>query len=70
MSLPFMADIEDEYFSDEYSHYTDDELAESPNQRKARLARKQSQVAEKGHCRKCGQHVGRGVGLHEMRCAG
>ncbi len=55
-------------FEDDYAYYTDEELAETPAQRKARLA-KVKPVA-KGHCRKCGAHIGRGVAFHEKVCAG
>lgn len=27
-------------------------------------------VVPKGHCAKCGLHIGRGVKLHEKRCEG
>lgn len=67
MSLPFYADLGDlEDHFDDYSRYTDQELAESPNDRKARLAGEQD--VPKGTCRKCGQHIGKGIHFHERAC--
>lgn len=59
--------ILDEWESD-YAYYTDEELAESPRERKARLAAERE--VPKGHCRKCGAHIGRGVAFHEKACNG
>lgn len=50
-----------------YAYYTDEELAETPAQRKTRLAK--SKIA-KGVCSKCGKHIGRGLHFHEKACQG
>ena len=34
------------------------------------VPRKQAEPVAKGHCRKCGKHIGRGVRFHEKACKG
>lgn len=53
---------------DDYrAYYTDEELAESPAQRKARMARL---AVPKGTCPKCGEHIGKGIHFHMKACNG
>lgn len=63
---------------DDYrAYYTDEELEETPAQRKVRLAAyraaKENAKAAKhrpGVCPKCGEHIGRGIIFHVRACDG
>lgn len=52
---------------DDRAYYSDEELAETPAQRKARLA---APVVPKGTCPKCGEHIGKGIHFHVKACNG
>lgn len=54
----------------ERSLYTEQELLETPNQRKARLQAEKAAPVAKGCCKKCGEHIGRGLWRHEQSCGG
>lgn len=56
--------------SDYRAYYSDDELLETPAQRKARLAAEKAAPVGKGCCKKCGEHIGRGLWRHERSCDG
>lgn len=57
---------------DDYrAYYTDQELEETPAQRLVRLkAEREAPVVPKGTCKKCGEHIGRGLWRHEQACEG
>lgn len=67
---------------DEYrAYYTDEELAETPAQRKARMQNRfMAEAVEKvaaanpglpkGTCPKCREYIGRGVHFHAKACNG
>lgn len=56
-----LAKMDDDY----RAYYTDEELAETPAQRKARL---QAPATPKGVCPKCNEHIGRGLHMHMKAC--
>lgn len=57
--------------SDDYrAYFTDEELAETPAQRKVRLQAKKATPVPKGSCKRCGVHIGRGLWRHEQSCDG
>lgn len=47
-----------------FSDYNAKRYKEKPQ----RQAEPEQAAVPKGHCAKCGQHIGRGVKLHEKRC--
>lgn len=52
---------------DDRAYFTDEELAESPAERKARLA---AASLPKGTCPQCRVHIGKGVHFHVKHCKG
>jgi len=64
-----MPDEMADYLESSLAYFTEEELEETPAQMDSRLRRKRQKAATpKGHCPKCGKHIGRGVAFHMKAC--